>query len=240
MARLQRGCGALLAGLLTSFAAGQEKQDPAPKEQSVPGGFRMLLLADGRFSEEKTAAGVYKDERNRLGKLHDPVTEYGLNSAIAVFVRGLPKDETSPAVALMKLQQQLVERHRAKRLAGFVAFLGMPRDLTADATDNLLAQQIDAVQKIAKGANVPLVSIGLAEATVPAGENAKEGAEKPTAQVAAWGIGPEDAITVVVYHRLKIVKRWKFTADKPPTADDLKDIAAVVDAVMGRKKALGE
>ena len=59
----------------------------------MPGAFRMYLVADGRYD--------VKDDKNRVGKLHDAVTEYGLSTTIGVFVRGVPKDMDDPAVAVL-------------------------------------------------------------------------------------------------------------------------------------------
>jgi hypothetical protein len=231
MRRLQQLCGALVASLLGVIAVAQD--DPEAKREPIPRGFRMYLVSDGRFSAEKTADGVFRDERNRIGKLHDPVTEYGLSSVVAVFARGVPANDIAPAVVLMKKQQEWAERYRAKRLSAFTAFLVLAKDFAADDDRDA---RIKDIEKFTKEANVPLVSVGIAEATVAAGEDAKEGAVKIAPQVAAWGIAAEDDITVIVYHRLKIVKRWKFAKDKPPTEADIAEIAGVVDEVMGKKK----
>jgi hypothetical protein len=205
-----------------------KKVDPDPKKvdsTSVPRGFRMYLVADGRFE--------LKDERYRVGKLHDPVTEYGLKTVIGVFVRGIPKEGNDPVVAVMKRQQELAKKYEAQRLAGFVAFLALKKDFAAD--DDRY-KQIAEVSAIAKGAETPLLSIGLAELTIAKEGGDAEGAVQTPPQVAAWDIGPEDAITIVFYHRFKIVKRWKFPVERPPTEADLKDISDTVDAFMHRSK----
>ncbi len=75
---------------------------------------------------------------------------------------------------------------------------------------------------------MPLVSVGLAEATL-------EG-DVVAPQVEAWGIAPDDAITIVLYHRFKIVKRWRFKADALPTDKDLQEVADEVKALMSRTK----
>jgi hypothetical protein len=202
-----------------------EKKDEPKKLDIDPkqvGGFRMYLVSDSRFD--------LKDDRNRVGKLHDPVTEYSLNTVVAVFARKIPTDPKDAEVPLMKMQQELAAKYRFDRFGAFFAFLALKKDFSMDDERDTLIEQ---VRNIAKTAEVPLVSVGLAEATVGKEGDDKDGAQ-PAPQVTAWGIGPEDQITVVLYYRLKFVKRWKFTADKPPTEADLKEISAAVDAHMGR------
>jgi hypothetical protein len=194
----------------------------------IPQGFRMFLVADGRFDA--------KDDRNRVGKLHDPVAAYGLGTVIAVFARTIPDAEKAddPTIAVMKMQQNLVTRYRVNRFGAFTAFLALKKDFSEDDERDKL---IGDIGRLAKAAEVPLVSVGLAEATTA--KETKEGEEAATQvapQVAAWGIAPDDGITIVLYHRFKFVKRWKFPADKPPTEADLKEISATVDAFMSRPK----
>ncbi len=121
MHRLQRLFGGMLAGLLLSLTAiAQDKTEPE-SQPAVPRGFRMYLVADGRFN--------LKDEKYRIGKLHDPVTEYGLKMVLGVFVRGVPaKDEAKgddPAVVVMRKQQELATRWRIRAPLRFHNFLGV-------------------------------------------------------------------------------------------------------------------
>lgn len=211
----------MLCGMLIGTGMAQEKADPTPKQALVPGGFRMFLVADGRYD--------VKDDKNRVGRLHDAVTEYGLSTTIGVFVRGIPKEMDDPAVSVLKKQQELATKYRAKRLACFAVFLALTKDFADD--DNRDAR-ITEIGNLAKGADVPLVSVGLAEATI-VGEGDALTVPK---QVAAWGIGADDSITIILYHRLKIIKRWKFAADKPPTDAEFQDLAAEVDKILGKMR----
>lgn len=243
MTRLRWLCGALVAGLLGAAVAADDPA-PEPKRDSVPGGFRMYLVADGRFSDEKGADVVFRDERNRVGKLHDPVTEFGLNTVVAAFVRGAPSEMNTPAaLAVINKQQALATKYESRRLRAFTVFLALTKDFNADDDRDRVKAQIEQVVKI-KGKDekeadkpvAPMVSVGFAEAVLTPAGDAKGEAPKVPPQVAAWGIAPEDAYTLIVYHRFKIYKRWKFTADKPPTAADLQDVESVVDEIMGKKK----
>lgn len=258
MRRLRWLCGAVLFGLLSTAtvfgvalgqAGNEKKPEPDPKKDApepkkdapepkkldldskeapsaekltVPRGFRMYM---GRFD--------IKSDPGQVGRLFDPVTHYGLNSVLGVFVRGIPKDVTDPSIPLIKKQEKIVEDYRPQRMGGFVAFLALKKDFAADDDrDALIAQ----VLKIAKSAEVPKLSVGLSEQTVAKEGDEKDGAAQTPPQVSAWGIAPEDAITVVFYDRLKIVKRWKFSADHPPGEAEIKEINDAVDEFMKRYK----
>ena len=211
----------MLCGILIGTGLAQDKADPASKQAAVPGGFRMYLVADGRYD--------VKDDKNRVGKLHDAVTEYGLNTTIGVFIRGVPKEMDDPAIAVLKKQQDLAMKYRAKRLAAFAVFLALTKDY---ADDDSRDTRITEIGNLAKGANVPLVSIGLAEATIVD----KDDVVKASKQVTDWSIGNDDSITIVLYHRLKIIKRWKFAADKPPNDKEFQELADDVDKILGKMR----
>lgn len=244
MTRLRWLCGAVLAGVLGGAVAADDPA-PEPKRDAVPRGFRMFLVVDGRFNDEKGSDGVFRDERNRVGKLHDPVTEFGLGTVVAAFVRGAPGEMNSPvAVAIIAKQQALSVKYESRRLRAFTAFLALTKDYNADDDRDRVKAQIEQIAKVkAKEGEkekerpvAPLVSVGFAEAILTPPPVAKGEAPQVPPQVAAWGIAPEDAYTIIVYHRFKIHKRRKFTAAKPPTDADLKDVEEVVDEIMGKKK----
>ncbi len=216
---LRRLCGLMLSGLLLSVAGVGTAQDKLPEElakPSIPRSFRMYLVADGRYE--------LKDERNRVGRLHDPVTDYGLYTVIGAFVRGVPTEKNG-AFAVLQKQQELVAKYRQRRLGAFMAILALKKDYAEDDDRDKLTTQING---LVKGADAPLVSVGLAEATL------KDDAVPP--QVAAWKIGEDDAITIVLYHRFQLVKRWSFKAGSPPTEKDLQELADAVENIVGKKK----
>jgi hypothetical protein len=221
-------CGAILAGLLATVGgAAQDKEDAGPKVEPIPRGFRMFLVADGRFD--------VKDERNRTGKLHDPVAEYGLDTVVASFIRGVPKDASDPAFLVLKKQQELCEKYRAQKLEAFASLLALDKDFAADRDDDVREKVIGAARKLAQTVKTPQVEIGVAEGVLTEGAG-KDEVKKAPPQLTAWGIDADDAITIIVYHRFKVVKRWKFAADKPPTDADLKEVEAAVHSVLGRKR----
>jgi len=224
-------CGLLLAGLLLSSVG--EAQDPPVREQ-IPRGFRMYLVSDGRIAEDARNKKkdpdkkvVSKDEsiHYRVGKLHDPVTEHGLATAIGVFVRNIPKEDTDPIIKVLKAEQELAKKYRPERLGAFMAFLALDKDFAED--DNRYAR-MDEIKTLSDAALIPFVQTGLAEAKLA------DGTTPP--QVKAWNIGDEDAITIVLFHRFKEVRRWTFKADAPPTDADLQALADEVSKVLGKKR----
>lgn len=226
MHRLRGLSGICLLVTLVAVAFGQEKTEPTERP-AIPRGFRMYLVSDGRYGPPELSTAVLeegrkapKDERNRVGKLHDPVTEIGLYTTIGVFVRGIPKED-SPVIAVVKKQQELAEKYLTRRLGAFLAILALTKDFPADDARDLYIPEIAA---LAKGLNTPRVQIGLAEATL-------EGGVVPP-QVEAWQIGADDQITIVLYHRFKFYKRWTFKANMQPTDKELKELEDEVAAIM--------
>ena len=215
--RVLRGfCGLMVIGCLAAIgASAQEKVDPQPKSGTVPRGFRMYLVTDARY--EKT------EERNRVGKLHDPVTEHGLFPVIAVFARTIPTNKEDPVVKVFEKQEEVAKKYETKRLGAFIAFLGLKKSFEDDDDRYKRMTEIGNICK-----NLKFVQAGLAE--------------EQSAQNTAWLLDAKNEdmtwknqITVIIYNRFKIVHRWDFPTDKPPTDADLATIGAAVDGLMGRK-----
>lgn len=249
----------LAAAVVTAQPPAQPPAQPAKASTAQPGEiipatFRSYLVSDDRFPPKaKTPERPDgRDDRNRTERMHDLVTEYGLSPVVAVFVRSDPKDLADSGVvklaraldanlrladATVKSQEERVkrQRYRANKLAGFVQFLrveGTPKQVTVNSADGKSEmKELDAeypddekgeavredIRRLAKSAGVPNVPFGLAPV---AGAN-----------VAAWGIKPEDAVTVVLYARYRVHKRWTFGATGPTDAE-IATILAEVDAMI--------
>ena len=205
-------CG-LLAGLIGLTCPAQNPSGGIESAgDKIPGSFRSFIVRDERFP--------IADEKNRTGKLHCLVCENGLSPVVAVFSRHIPKDANDPLVAILKLQDELAKKYFQQKLGAFAVFLSLTQVYEDDPTRE--AKTAD-VANFGRQVNVKNVPLGLAEATILVGE-------KPTApkQVQDYGIGDADDVTVLFYDRLKVVQRWKYTADKGPTEEDAKAIAAKV------------
>lgn len=247
-------CGLLLA------AGAVAAQDPKPAGpstaqpgQPVPATFRAFLVADNRFpnvepTKERPADpslnnGKARDPRDRTRKIHCLVCENGLSPTVAVFVKADPKT-LPPDAGVVQLANRLnklilTPAYRAERLAGFVHFLRLegpakavpvpgaaagtaPVELDAEYPDDEKRDEYAvAVADLAKAAAAPNVPFGLAPAK---GKG-----------VDAWGIGPDDEVTVFLYNRMRVAKRWTFKADGPTAAQIDQIAAAVADLIEGKR-----
>ncbi len=215
--RVLRGlCGVVVAGLIAAMgSAAQEKAEPKPNDKAVPGGFRIFLVIDGRFEKD--------NDRNRVGKLHDPVTEHGLFAVLAVFSRNIPAAKDDPVVKLIERQEELAKKYENKKLGAFAAFLAARKNFEDDDDRKKYEAEIANISR-----NFKFVQTGYAE--------------QQSAQNAAWQLDAKNEdgtfknhVTVVIYNRLKIVARWDFPAGQALTDADLDKITAAVDVLMGRK-----
>jgi hypothetical protein len=243
-----------LAGLMSSFCLTAPAQDDAktklPKDV-IPAAFRAFLVTDGRFAPVKARDGMEQvDARNRTGKLHCLVCENGLAPVIAVFVR-LRGDATATltdtkVADLIKRANALIPKYRADKLASFVMFLRLEggtkvvtiktlkdkmeietkveQDLEyPDEDDEKREKYSEDIKAFAKAMNAPNVPFGLA-------------AEKSKA-LTEWEIDEKNEVTVVVYYRMRTVKRWTFKEAKDLSEGDVTEILdAAEKAIVGTKK----
>lgn len=194
----------LMAALVTTSAIAQDAGKPLKKDDPVPGPFRIFVAADDRFDA--------KNPNVRTGKMHCFICEADLNPTIAVFARSAAAAD-GPAVKLAGALNELVNAHRADKLGAFVAFLTLAKEYQEEDGRDAKAQAVKDVAAQAKTTGVPF---GLA-----AGKSAATD---------LYGLKESDDITVIFFDRMKVVKTWTFTADKPPTADDYKKISDEVKA----------
>src|SRR2546429_374810 len=93
----------------------------------VPSTFRMQLVVDNRFKQlvKNTDGSESPDPRNRTGKIHCLVCEYGLSPVVAVFVRSDLKgvDAGTGLGKLIKGTDALIPKYRSDKMAAFAAFL---------------------------------------------------------------------------------------------------------------------
>src|SRR5262245_3919382 len=127
-----------LLALVSGPAAGQEEAAAGQPGSFVATTFRAFIVADDRWPPEVDAKTQKKtaDPKDRTNKIHDLVTEFGLNPTIAIFVRTdldkLKGDATSGRFGVGKLATEvnnlLTDKvhngvYKGARLAGFVMFL---------------------------------------------------------------------------------------------------------------------
>lgn len=240
-----RRTAGLAAGLLlAATAAAQEpKADPSTAQpgEKVPATYRAFLVADDRFPPKVSppVKAEDRDPRDRTRKMHDLVGENGLSPVVAVFVRADPgKLADTGLVKLVQAVDKKVPLYRADKLAGFVQFLrieGAVKSVNVNEPDGTTkVVELEAefpddekrdvyageVSQLAKAAAAPNIPFGLVPATGKA--------------AAAWGLKTEDEITVVLYNRLRVIKRWTYPAAGPTdeqVAEIVKETEAMIEAI---------
>jgi hypothetical protein len=243
-----RACGLGLFGFILAFAA--TAQDPkedvtkskGQKGQVVPAPFRAYMVVDNRYPP-KVPGSTNPDDRNpkdTTNKIHDLITEHGLNPVVAVFVRGDAKKLAAGGGGVGKLAIEMnklmtLPEYRGNKLASFVTFLqieGMQNTVTVTQTmveldaeypdDEKRDVYATDIRDLASGLKTPNVVFGLAPLKSKA--------------AASWDIDPDmDGVTVVFFNRIRVVDRWKFGADGP-TDEQIKTIISTVEqSVLGKK-----
>jgi hypothetical protein len=247
-----------LAGLiaLSCLAArGQEPKVQLPPDV-LPSTFRMYMVTDNRFEPLKDADGKVlvgadgkpvQNPKNRTGKIHCLVSEYGLNPTVAVFVRadaGSLGDKSGVA-KLAKQVNALVPKHRSDKLGGFVAFLRLESGPKPVVVKTKRPDGTEAEEKIEQDKEYPDdekrdthagsirdLEQALAVPNVPFGLTP----EKSKA-IAAWKIGDADEVTVIFYNRMRIIGQpWRFAKDTDLTDEKIAEIVKTVEATLDRKK----
>ena len=128
----------------------------------------------------------------------------------------LPEKPTEPfAVLLQKLEARVVE-HKAAHFGEFCIFLTLDKTLSEDPTGGAAVGPAESLAKVLKLKEVVL------------------GLENPAAApLAAFGIDKDKSeITVLVYNRHKVERRFTFTAEKPLTEAGVEEILAAADKML--------
>ncbi len=246
------------AGLLLACVAvaAPDPEPPTLPADVIPATFRMFIVSDKRFEPLKDAEGKFlkgpggkevPNPKNREGKIHCLVCEYGLNPVVAVFVRASAK-QVGPADGLGKLIKgldALIPKYRADKLAAFVAFLNLEGGTKTVTIKQKRADGSEFEEKVEQDLEYPddekrdvyaeevrdAVN-GLEVRNVPFGL-----APDKSKSVTAWGVKDTDEVTVIFYNRMRQVGTpWRFARIADLT-DEKKDeiLRAVQNALSGRR-----
>jgi hypothetical protein len=241
------GSVGLLAVAAAAAAQDEKKAPPAPADV-IPSPFRAFLVVDDRFPPKVNPVTKPddRDPKDRTGKMHCLVGEFGLSPTVAVFVRAPLAADMGGArqlvvgpdgglARLVKAIDGLVPKYRGERLGGFVQFLqleGGTKLAKVTAPDGTVtAVELDKeypddekrdvyakdVKDFANAVKAPNLPFGLAPVTSRA--------------VTAWNIKPEDEVTVVIYDRMRVAKRWVFKADAIGDAQ-VQEVLAATEAMI--------
>jgi len=193
------------------------------KTTLIPQGLRSFIVLDNRFTGKDDPV----TNRNRKGKIHCPICEFGLNPAILVIARKVPTDAKDPLIDLVVQLDRLGKTYKSSRFGVATVFLSLEKNFE---DDDYRDRKIAEAEKPFADAKLESSMIGITEATV-----AEEGQPVVSPAVKAFNIGENDAVTVILYNRLKVLDRWTFTADQPITDDQTKTITVAVKKLLDPK-----
>ena len=210
----------------------------------VPATFRAQLVVDNRFKlAVKNADGSESpDPRNRTGKMHCLVCEYGLSPVVAIFVRSDLKgaDAGTGVGKLIKSTDALIPKYRGDKMAAFASFLkleGGPKLVTikgADGSDEKVeaakeypddekrAVYVKEVSDFSAAVMADNVPFGLAPVTSPS--------------IAAFGVAETTPVTVIIYNRLRMAQRWELKLEEITDEKISEILNATEDMIRGKKK----
>ncbi len=228
----------------TALSAASTAARGATVANVVPSTFRMQLVVDNRFKQtvKNTDGSESLDPRNRTGKLHCLVCEYGLSPVVAVFVRSDLKTAkaTDGLGKLIKGTDALIPKYRADKLSSFAAYLkleGGSKLVTVKGPDGG-EEKVEAakeypddekrdvyakdVRDFATALNADNVPLGLAPTTSPF--------------IAAFGVDEGTQVTVLIYNRLRMVQRWELKMDDITDQKIAEILNATEEMITGKKK----
>ncbi len=197
-----------VAGLLLLICSKAPAQD-AKAEGLIPKTYRSYVVADLR-TDPKEPQG----KRNVTGKLHCLVTESELNPTLAVFSCVAPSAD-GKLTALTRKVKQLHADYKALDFNAFVIFPLLKDDFAFDPAADKTAE---ALRLWVEGVKPDGLAIGL-------GTRGPD--DKPTAEMTAWKLNI-DGISVVFYHRHKLIKRWDFASEEAITDDAFTEIQKTI------------
>jgi hypothetical protein len=188
----------VLASCVVSAGQDGKAVKSGPQEGNVlPGAFDALNVSG------KVAAG----------RQHCLVCQNGLNAAVLIFAREpKDKDKDGALTELMKKVDALAAKHSDKTLGSFVVFLS-PH--ARSSVLNAVEGDVDKLFEEAKARNdlvarLKTRSEGLDHTVVAA---------YPSEGPKGYDVDPKADVTVIFYHRLKVLDNWAFEAGKMTEAD---------------------
>lgn len=207
--------------------------DPAadPTADLIPGSFRTYVVIDNRYPapppdpNASPDAEPRRDVRDRTGFLHDSITDNGLNPFVMIVAKTLPGAPDTPLGKLLVALEGPPEKYATQKMGVFAIFLNLddsyPQDLYRE-------KAVNAVQALAPVFQPNHVVFSISALQVTQGD--VEVAQKVVnPDLTKFGIDPNDEVTVIFAHKLKILDRWAFNTDNPLTDEAIAEILAAVD-----------
>ena len=193
---------------------------PAPGSE-IPGPFHVLNVTGPKVG-------------SREGRYHSLVVRYGLSPVVAVFVRPQASgasieewvknlDDGQPLATLLKKVDQVKVENPDAIVGAFAVY-------TADTNteEEQLKNKLKSLpEKLGLEYMVQAVADDIRQKGMEAWKIKAEG-------------GAEAEVSVVLYHKHKVVQVWTFTKDKPLTEKDAATIAAELDKLIPNAQRPGQ
>ena len=163
----------------------------------------------------------------RAQHFHDFVTEYGLNPVVAVIALQAPTSPQDPLAVLLQKLDGMVGANKAAKLGAYAMFLNLDKPFYEDKDRE---KKVADVEGLAKQLTLTNVSLGL---SYPEEKSVKE-----------YGIITRDdpvnmikkhQITVLVYYKQKVLKRFVFTEDKKLDDAAIRDVCQAAEKMLPAK-----
>lgn len=228
-----------------AFQAASSAARGATVANVVPSTFRMQLVVDNRFKQlvKGTDGSEGPDPRNRTGKIHCLVCEYGLSPVVAIFVRADVKElkANSGLSKLIKGTDALIPKYRSDKLAAFTAYLkldGGSKVVTVKGPDGS-EEKVEAAKEYPDDEKRDVYAKDLRDyATVVGADNVPFGLS-PTSSpsIASFGIDEGTQVTVIIYNRVRMAQRWELKADDLTDEKVAEILNATEEMITGKKAA---
>lgn len=172
---------------------------------------------------------VYAVNGPRAKHFHDFFTERDLNPTVAIIALQPPANAQDPLGVLMQKLDAFAEAHKAEKFGSFAIFLTLDKpyldELGRDA-------KVGVIESLIKTLNLKGdMSLGIAD--------------QDSQPVKQYGIVTKDdpvnsvkkhVVTVLVFNKQKVEKRFTFTEDKKLDEAAIRDIFAAVERMVPAKK----
>lgn len=155
------------------------------------------------------------------GRHHCLICENELKPAVLIFAREPDKDGGEVLKSLLEKLDQAVEAHKEAYLGGFVVFL------SPDARSSATEPAIDDIDKLLEETKKRKELLTRLEARAEPLNNVVVAAF-PEEGPKGYNVNPKADVTIVLYHKLKVIDSWAFEGGKL-TEDDVTAIMKRTD-----------
>jgi hypothetical protein len=168
------------------------------------------------------------------GRQHCLVCQNGLSPAVLVFAREPAMGKDAALDALMKKLNTLAGKHEKLSLGAFVVFLSP--DARSSVTTQSKDDDIEKLLEEAKARNALLMRL----------KQRAEGLEHlvvacyPSEGPKGYDVNPKADVTVIFYHRLRVVANWAYPEGVMTDADVDAMLKRVEESLAPEKKGKGK